>query len=206
METQLRVLQEKNVKLQRYVDLFLKELRAVKNTSEFAQKHMPSELNDQAILNSSEAGCIDYNNIVEFQLAVDKMLRAARYESGQSTLANMEEIVLKVRKIADQVPSPELAEQLNSSLTSLVNAVRLHSSSYRVAPVALLESCTLSLTERIIQAVQHCHIKTSTFQPSSYIDLEQQYQEDLFGKSFKKEDDDVEIKDSRDYKVYFSPL
>ncbi|KAJ5550914.1 Spa2 homology (SHD) of GIT [Penicillium sp. DV-2018c] len=124
-------------------------------------------------------GLVKDIHVTKFQMSIDELLRAARFEESPVVLSQLKLVVLAVRHImndVEQSPIPvdgsaalraKVKGQVSTTANNLITAVRNFASSSGLSPVSLLDAAASHVCTAIVDLIRVVKI-----QPSPADDLE----------------------------------
>ncbi|CAG8442542.1 17767_t:CDS:10 [Funneliformis caledonium] len=116
-------------------------------------------------------GAIDELKIINYQVAIDDLLRAGRSDAPTNVLMAMKSIVIISKSITEEVEYYEQSKgasiktedkssiyssklKLSSTLANLMSAAKNHATGYGVSPVSLLDAAASHLTTALVDLVK----------------------------------------------------
>ncbi|CAI2167016.1 122_t:CDS:10 [Funneliformis geosporum] len=147
------------------------ELRNLKATSSFFKEAPKVDILANNSLAPTSGGAIDESKIINYQVAIDDLLRAGRSDAPTNVLLAMKSIVIVSKSITEEVESYEQSKgasmkpedkssvyscksKLSSTLTNLMTAAKNHATGYGVSPVSLLDAAASHLTAALVDLVK----------------------------------------------------
>jgi myosin heavy subunit len=135
-------------------------------------------------------GVVKDIHVTKFQMAIDELLRVARFEDAQDVLAHVKTVLMAVRYMiqdVDQAPVPvdgsatlrmKAKGRVSATANNMITAARNFASSSGLSPVSLLDAAASHLCTAVVELVRVVKIQAS---PADELD---DYEVDLSQEKF----------------------
>jgi hypothetical protein len=135
-------------------------------------------------------GVVKDIHVTKFQMAIDELLRVARFEDAQDVLAHVKSVLMAVRYMiqdVDQAPVPvdgsatlrmKAKGRVSATANNMITAARNFASSSGLSPVSLLDAAASHLCTAVVELVRVVKIQAS---PADELD---DYEVDLSQEKF----------------------
>ncbi|CAO3664699.1 unnamed protein product [Rhizopus stolonifer] len=141
-------------------------------------KSMQFDPNDLSrLLKPTTTGAIGHQFIIEYQTAIDELMRTSRSAKPSDVLATMRSIVMSCKSItteveeyeiktglseADQASLYELKKRFSTGLSSLLSAATSFANGMGISPVSLVDAAAVTLTATIVDLVKLLGMRSVT--------------------------------------------
>lgn len=118
-------------------------------------------------------GLIKDIHVTKFQMSIDELLRAARFENSQTVLQQIKHVVVAVRHMiqdVDQAPPPvdgsatvrmKTKSRVSVTTNNMITAARNFASSSGLSPVSLLDAAASHLSTAVVELARVVKIQAS---------------------------------------------
>ncbi|KAK5800163.1 hypothetical protein VI817_002375 [Penicillium citrinum] len=118
-------------------------------------------------------GLIKDIHVTKFQMSIDELLRAARFENSQTVLQQIKHVVVAVRHMiqdVDQTPPPvdgsatvrmKTKSRVSVTTNNMITAARNFASSSGLSPVSLLDAAASHLSTAVVELARVVKIQAS---------------------------------------------
>ncbi|KAI8370242.1 hypothetical protein BD560DRAFT_396821 [Blakeslea trispora] len=179
-DTQIKAMADEMKAWKRKYETISMELRSFKVKSiSLENANVPSEL----LLKPSSKGAIAHQYIIDFQTAIDELMRTSRSSKPTDVLMSMRVIVMACKSITTEVENHETQVELSShtqeqlydikkrfsnELANLLAASKAYASGMGITPVSLIDAAANNLTSTIVDLVRLLGMKPiESFQSES---------------------------------------
>ncbi|CAM0141443.1 unnamed protein product [Umbelopsis sp. WA50703] len=167
----LSVVEKESKEWQRKFEKAKTELRNLKATSSFVRQPPKVEVLGDDLLRPTEFGAISQDHVINYQVAVDDLLRSGRSEKPSTVLIAMKAVVVSCKAITEDVESYEndeskeidtekkdklytMKSQFSKGLSNLMAAAKTHANGMGISPVSLLDAAVTHLTSTVVELIK----------------------------------------------------
>ncbi|GAB5586666.1 component of the polarisome [Umbelopsis nana] len=170
-QDKLSVVEKESKEWQRKFEKAKTELRNLKATSSFVRQPPKLEVLGDDLLRPTEDGAISQDHVINYQVAVDDLLRSGRSEKPSSVLISMKAVVVSCKTITEDVEAYEndeskdidaekkdklytMKSQFSKGLSNLMAAAKTHANGMGICPVSLLDAAATHLTFTVVELIK----------------------------------------------------
>ncbi|KAI8581600.1 hypothetical protein K450DRAFT_232101 [Umbelopsis ramanniana AG] len=175
----LSAVEKESKEWQRKFEKAKTELRNLKATSSFVRQPPKLEVLGDDLLRPTEDGAISQDNVINYQVAVDDLLRSGRSEKPSSVLIAMKAVVVSCKAITEDVETYEndetkdidadkkdrlyaMKSQFSKGLSNLMAAAKTHANGMGISPVSLLDAAATHLTSTVVELIKLFGMRNGT--------------------------------------------
>ncbi|KAL8766147.1 MAG: hypothetical protein Q9209_006987 [Squamulea sp. 1 TL-2023] len=128
-----------------------------------------------------ENGLVEDSHVVQFQVAIDELLRSARTGGPQSVLPQVRQVVVAVRQISQEVggsndqdthsPMSKLKSKVSATANNLITASKNFTTSQGLLPVSLVDAAASHLSTAMVELIRMAKIRPS---PAGELEAEEE--------------------------------
>ncbi|KAH8549939.1 hypothetical protein BGW37DRAFT_428357 [Umbelopsis sp. PMI_123] len=168
-QDKLSVVENESKEWQRKFEKAKTELRNLKGK----ERNKPPKLEvlGDDLLRPTEDGAISQDHVINYQVAVDDLLRSGRSEKPSSVLIAMKAVVVSCKAITEDVEAYEndetkdidaekkdrlyaMKSQFSKGLSNLMVAAKTHANGMGISPVSLLDAAATHLTSTVVELIK----------------------------------------------------
>ncbi|KAL8656432.1 MAG: hypothetical protein Q9226_002670 [Calogaya cf. arnoldii] len=114
-----------------------------------------------------ENGLVGDRHVIEYQVAVDELLRSARTSDPDSLLPYVRQVVIAVRQISQEVggsskqETSKLKSKVSATANNLITASKNFAASKGLSPVSLLDAAASHLSTAMVELIRVVKVRPS---------------------------------------------
>ncbi|KAL8859064.1 MAG: hypothetical protein Q9178_004327 [Gyalolechia marmorata] len=116
-------------------------------------------------------GLVEDTHVIQFQVAIDELLRSARTNDPQSVLPLVRQVVIAVRQISQEVgdssdeerkrQTSQLKSKVSATAKNLITASKNIAASQGMSPVSLLDAAASHLSTAVVELIRVAKVRPS---------------------------------------------
>ncbi|KAL8850546.1 MAG: hypothetical protein Q9221_004503 [Calogaya cf. arnoldii] len=114
-----------------------------------------------------ENGMVEDRHVIEYQVAIDELLRSARTSDPDSLLAQVRQVVIAVRQISQEIgesskqETSKLKSKVSATANNLITASKNFAASKGLSPVSLLDAAASHLSTAMVELIRVVKVRPS---------------------------------------------
>ncbi|KAL8996381.1 MAG: hypothetical protein Q9169_004104 [Polycauliona sp. 2 TL-2023] len=118
-----------------------------------------------------ENGLVEASHVIEYQVAIDELLKSARMSDPDSLLAQVRQVVIAVRQISQEVGDSKqqenasatgrLKSKVSATANNLITASKNFAASKGLWPVSLLDAAASHLSTAVVELIRAVKVRPS---------------------------------------------